>query len=335
MDISRAALECIHRQWVGTLDAIRDPILVLDPGARVIRMNRAMADLVAAPIREVLGQSITTLLPWLPHAYTSPAADGGNHGQVTAPSGQVFAHRSYPVPTAGEHSVHILEDVTAQVRLAAVAAAAHERTLAALVGAIQAVAMALYQKDPYSAAHGERVARLAHLIAGELGLPESDRQGVHLGATVHDIGKLYVPSAILYRPGRLPPAEMALVRTHPAVGLRILEGLEFPWPVQAIVGSHHERLDGSGYPDGLHAEQLSVAVRIVAVADVLEAMASHRPYRPGLGVAKALAELTSGSGTLYDADAVAAAVALAHGGRVEFLEEDSMSGIETLPRRVG
>ena len=137
------------------------------------------------------------------------------------------------------------------------------------------------------------------------------------------------------RPGRLPPAEMALVRTHPAVGRRILEGLEFPWPIQAMVGSHHERLDGSGYPDGLRGEELSVAVRIVCVSDVLEAMASHRPYRPGLGVREALAELTSGSGILYDAEVVAAVAALAGSGQVDFLEESAIGGVEMFERRVG
>jgi HD-GYP domain-containing protein (c-di-GMP phosphodiesterase class II) len=127
---------------------------------------------------------------------------------------------------------------------------------------------------------------------------------------IHDLGKIYVPAEILNRPGRLSAAEFAIVRTHPEVGYDIVKGIEFPWPVADIVLHHHERLDGSGYPHGLAGDAISLEARIVAVADVVESMTAHRPYRPALGLAAALREVTSKRGTLFDPDVVDACVRL-------------------------
>lgn len=182
-----------------------------------------------------------------------------------------------------------------------------ERSLAATV---EAMARAMAKRDPYTAGHQERVAELSGALAGELGLDREQVRGVRMGAGIHDIGKIYVPSEILNRPGRLSDPEMALIRTHCEVGYDIIQHVEFPWPVGDMVLQHHERLDGSGYPRGLEREAICLEARILAVADVVEAMASYRPYRPGLGIDTALSELEQGRERLYDRQVVDACLKL-------------------------
>lgn len=179
-----------------------------------------------------------------------------------------------------------------------------QRLQDSLVSTIQAIATSMEKRDPYTAGHQRNVAKLATAIAKEMKLPDEQIDGIMLGALIHDIGKIYVPSEILTRPGKLTSAEFEIIKSHPEVGYEIIQGVDFPWPVNEIVLQHHERLDGSGYPYGLKGDDISLEARILAVADVVEAMASHRPYRPGLGLDAALNELEMNRGTLYDNDAV-------------------------------
>ncbi|MRR50399.1 MAG: response regulator [Rhodocyclaceae bacterium] len=165
---------------------------------------------------------------------------------------------------------------------------------------IQAIALTIEKRDPYTAGHQLRVAELAVAIARELGLPADQIEGLRLGGMIHDLGKIYLPAEILSRPGRLTEPEFALVKTHSDVGGQILQQVEFPWPVMEMILQHHERLDGSGYPKGLRGDQIILEARILAVADVVEAMASHRPYRAALGIEKALDEIRRGAGKVYD-----------------------------------
>jgi putative nucleotidyltransferase with HDIG domain len=165
-------------------------------------------------------------------------------------------------------------------------------------------------RDPYTAGHQRQVAQIAVAIARDLVLPEEDVKGIEVAATIHDIGKIAVPTEILTRPGRLSPAEWEIMKTHPQAGHDVVAEILFPWPVAEMVRQHHERLDGSGYPRGLKAGDILMGSRIVAVADVVSAMSSHRPYRPALGLAVALDELQANSGRLYDSDAVDACVRL-------------------------
>jgi len=150
----------------------------------------------------------------------------------------------------------------------------------------------------------ENAGSLACAIAGELGLPEEQIEGLQVAAVLHDIGKIYVPAELLSKPRRLSDAEFNLVKAHPQVGYEILQSIEFPWPVAQVALQHHERLDGSGYPQGLKDDDILLEARILAVADVVEAMSSHRPYRAALGMDRALEELKSHQGTLYDAAVV-------------------------------
>lgn len=175
---------------------------------------------------------------------------------------------------------------------------------------IHAVAVTLEKRDPYTAGHQMRVSEIAVAIAEEMQQTPDFIEGLRLGGMVHDIGKIYVPVEILNRPGQFTELELALVRTHPEVGYEILKNIEFPWPVAEMVRQHHERMDGHGYPRGLKDGEILLEARILAVADVIEAIASHRPYRPAKGIDAALDEISSGTGTHYDERAVAACLRL-------------------------
>ena len=155
-------------------------------------------------------------------------------------------------------------------------------------------------RDPYTAGHERRVAEIAVAIAIEMGLDTGKIEGIRVSGYLHDLGKIGVPIEILAKPGKLSAPEFDLVRTHSEKGYKILQEVDFPWPVAEVAYQHHERLDGSGYPRGLKGDEILPEARIMAVADVVEAMASHRPYRAGLGIEKALAEIERGRGTTYD-----------------------------------
>lgn len=169
-----------------------------------------------------------------------------------------------------------------------------------LLETVSAMAAIVEMRDPYTAGHQRRVAQLASAIAHELGLQDTQIEGLNLACVVHDVGKINIPAEILSKPGRLIGPEFSLIRQHPEAGHEILKGIDFPWPIAQAVLQHHERLDGSGYPRGLRGNEILLEARIMAVADVIEAMASHRPYRPGLGLDAALAEIEAKHGTLFD-----------------------------------
>ncbi|MEW6218349.1 MAG: CBS domain-containing protein [Thermodesulfobacteriota bacterium] len=177
-------------------------------------------------------------------------------------------------------------------------------------GTVEAMALIVEMRDPYTAGHQQRVANLAAALALKLGFDSHRVEGVHMAGVLHDIGKIRVPSDILCHPGRLSAAELAILKPHPEIGFNILRGIEFPWPLAETVRQHHERLDGSGYPHGLTGEGIQPAARILAIADVVEALSSHRPYRPALGLDRALAEISAGRGSRYDVQAVDACLSL-------------------------
>ena len=185
-----------------------------------------------------------------------------------------------------------------------------KKVLMAMEGTINAMALIVETRDPYTAGHQKRVAHLAVAIAIEMGLPETRIDGLRLAGIIHDVGKISVPSEILIKPGLLSKLEFDLIKLHPRVGYDILKTVEFPWPIAQIVLQHHERIDGSGYPQGLSGEDILMEARILGVADVVEAMASQRPYRPALGIDKPLAEISENSGVLYDAEVVDACLRL-------------------------
>ncbi|WP_439101407.1 HD-GYP domain-containing protein [Congregibacter sp.] len=165
---------------------------------------------------------------------------------------------------------------------------------------VAAISATIEKRDPYTSGHQARTAELVTRIARALNWPEAAIEGLEMAALMHDIGKINIPSEILMKPGALREEEFALIKSHPQAGYDILKSVDFPWPVATMVLQHHERLDGSGYPRGLKAEDILPGARLLAIADVAESMSSHRPYRPALGMDAARAEIQRGMGTIYD-----------------------------------
>ena len=180
----------------------------------------------------------------------------------------------------------------------------------AIGGTIQAIVQVVEMRDPYTAGHQKQVADLARSIATEMGLPPDVIEGIRMAAIIHDIGKVSVPAEILSRPGKLTQNEFELIKDHALAGYDILKDVEFPWPIAEIIYQHHERLDGSGYPRGLKGDEVLLEARIIALADVVEAIASHRPFRPAQGIEAAMDEVSKNRGTLYDPAVVDACLRL-------------------------
>jgi putative nucleotidyltransferase with HDIG domain len=197
----------------------------------------------------------------------------------------------------------------------------------AINGIVHAVSILMGSRDPYTAGHQRRVAELAREIAREIGLSDWQTTGVFVAGLLHDVGKVSVPAEILSKPGQITASEFDIIKCHCQVGYDILQRIDFPWPVTRAILQHHERLDGSGYPEGLRDSQIIIEARILGVADVVEAMSSHRPYRPALGLKKALTEIKRSSGVLYDADIVNACLRLLYKNQQEF--ERIMAAAET------
>jgi PAS domain S-box-containing protein len=186
----------------------------------------------------------------------------------------------------------------------------YDRLRETLIATVNALASTVEMRDPYTAGHQRRVTLLACAIAEEMGLTNDQFDGLRMAGLIHDLGKINVPAEVLSKPGRINDIEFSIIQFHPQICHDILKTIELPWPVATIVLQHHERLDGSGYPQGLKDGEIMLEARILAVADVVEAMASHRPYRPSLGIKLALEEITKHRGTLYDPDVIDACIKL-------------------------
>lgn len=208
------------------------------------------------------------------------------------------------------NAIGVVRDITERKQMEEELSRSLARLRSILGGVIQALASTIEARDPYTSGHQRRVANLARAIATEMGLSQEKIEGVRIAGLVHDIGKITIPAEILSKPGKLTEAEMDMVRTHPQVGYDILKEIEFPWPVAQIVLQHQERMDGSGYPAGLKGDEIILEARILAVADVVEAMSFHRPYRPAYGIDEALKEISRNRIVLYDPDVVDACVRL-------------------------
>jgi PAS domain S-box-containing protein len=184
--------------------------------------------------------------------------------------------------------------------------------------AVTAIGLVVEARDPYTAGHQQRVGEIAAAIAVELGLDTRTVEGIKLAGEIHDIGKIGVPAEILSRPGALQPAEFELVKSHSRAGFQILADIPFPWPIAQMILQHHERYDGAGYPQGLAGEEVLLGARIIHVADVVEAMSSHRPYRPARGIEAGLEEVERGSGSQFDPAVADACLRLFRQGRLHF-----------------
>ncbi|MDA1298745.1 MAG: HD domain-containing protein [Proteobacteria bacterium] len=224
---------------------------------------------------------------------------------------QVFI--SLPLPESLQDARNVpvsILDLTSQMVAQGAAQAANASLADAALGAVTAIAATIEKRDPYTAGHQNRVAALALAIARELGWGEYKLQGLLLGATIHDIGKIYVPAEILNRPGKLGEAEFEIIKSHAQVGSEIVKHTYFPWPIREMIHQHHERMDGSGYPQGLVGDQIVEEAQVIGVADVVEAITAHRPYRAALGISVGIEEIKRGRGTIYNPDVVDACLRL-------------------------
>ncbi len=202
------------------------------------------------------------------------------------------------------HLETMVEERTRELR------ASEAKVRASLLESVTAIAATVEMRDPYTAGHQRRVADIAVKIAEELQLRDDEILGLRLASVVHDVGKIKVPVEILNKPGRLSELEFSLIEEHPQAGYDILKEIDFPWPIAEIVRQHHERLDGSGYPQALSGGDILREAQILAVADVVDAMTTHRPYRAGLGIEAALEEITRKRGMIFAEDAVDACIRL-------------------------
>ena len=320
MNDSNTMIQQAKQDWVATFDALTDPVFLHDADYRVVRANLAYAKQAGMAVESCIGRPYWEMFPKGngPLRGCRDVLKSGNaedkEEEIQLPDGRTFISHAYSMrggKEGGLFAVHVMRDITERIKAAAT-------LMKSLEGTITAISRAVEARDPYTSGHQRRVAELACAIAGEMGLDAGHIQGIHMGATIHDIGKLQLPAEILSKPGHLSEMEIMLVKTHPQVGYDILKDIAFPWPVADIAHQHHERLDGSGYPQGLKGGQICLDARIVAVADVVEAMASHRPYRPGLGIDKALEEIERHRGTLYDPVVADACLALFRENRFSF-----------------
>lgn len=206
----------------------------------------------------------------------------------------------------------IAEDITSRKKAEESLTNTLAKLSRAMEGVIQAMAMTVETRDPYTAGHQKKVSNLAQAIAQEMGIDTVVTDGIRMAAAIHDIGKIAVPAEILSKPTKLTELEYSLIKIHSNAGYDILKGIDFPWPIAEIVLQHHEKINGSGYPAGLAGNDIRIEARILCVADVVEAMGSHRPYRPTRGIDRALEEISVHRGVLFDEDAVGACLRLFH-----------------------
>jgi len=303
-------------EWRSTFDSLQDLISLQDKNYKVTRVNMAYAKAVGKTPKEAINHSCYELfhnlkqpLQYCPHTVTL-ATKKPTTVEHFDPLRKVYYNITV-TPIFDEHgeisgTVHAARDITEYKKAQNDLQLSLKKFERLLNETSSALAQAVEKRDPYTAGHQERVAQLALAIALELELPEEQVRGIHMAAVVHDIGKIYVPAELLSKPGKLTEIEFALIKSHAQVGYDILKSIEFQWPIAQAVYQHHERENGKGYPRYLTSKDILFEAKIIAVADVVEAMASHRPYRPALGIDKALDEISKNKGILYASEVVEA-----------------------------
>lgn len=292
--------------------------LFIDRDMRYRRVNEKVAAIhgsssAADHLGHTVAEVVPALWPQLEPVYRRVLATGEpvSNMEVTGPTAEDPGHmhswlESIAPVRVGDETVGlgvVLIDITERRK--------SETALAALTeAAVDAIAAATEARDPYTAGHQRRVAELSVAIATEIGVDRHDIEGVRIAAKIHDVGKLRMPSEILNKPGQLSRNELGLLREHARAGFDIVQGIDFPWPIADMILQHHERIDGSGYPSQLVGDEILLGARIIAVADIVDAMSSHRPYRPSRGVAAALRHIEHERGKRLDAGVVNVCVRL-------------------------
>ncbi len=311
------------------LEEMSEGALTMTVEGLILFSNQRFAETVKTPLSQVVGSSIYT---WLdPENQTllksilkmdlaekhrkelSLLATDGMQVPIylsVNKVGLIGTEEIYCLVTTDLTEEKQIEEIVTAKKMALAALKASLELEKSLEESIKSIAYTVESRDEYTAGHMKRVGQLASAIARELGLPEDTIHGIELASSIHDVGKIAIPVEILTKPGKLSKVELMLVQTHVEAGYDIIKNIQFPWPIARMILEHHERMDGSGYPQGLKGDETLLGSRIIAVSDVIEAMSTHRPYRFVLGIDAALAEIKQHRGTLYDAQVVDACLKL-------------------------
>ena len=337
-----------RERWLSTvLKSIGDAVIALDKEGSVTFMNPVAEKLTGWKLAEAMDKKLSDRVQILtdkripPHdkiqginPFLIQSTNANDCAELKCKSGAKIPIDYNNSPLTNEKgaiygSVLVFRDISEKMKVEQKLKYTLRRLENVLDETIQAMALTVETRDPYTAGHQRRVSILACAIAEEIGLPGEKIAGIRRAAASHDIGKICVPAEVLNKPGPLTELEFNMIKTHPHIGYNILKTIEFSYPVAQIVLEHHERMDGSGYPLGLSGERIHLEARIIAVADVVEAMSSHRPYRPALGIDKALEEISQKKGILYDSTVVDACLRLFSEKHIK-LEELFKSAVPSL-----
>lgn len=342
---AEAAVRDSQRLLADTIESLPDATVVIDRKGKVLYWNREMVEMTGFCAADMVGKDdYEYALPFygkrrpiLIDMIVDPRVRFDNQYTYVHKEGKVLTTetktgklkgkerilwgRAAPLfNTRGEMvgAIESVRDITDRNEAEDDLKKSHERLEAIFSGTVSALAVTTEKRDEYTAGHQHRVAALACAIAREMGLTAKMIDDIKIAGTLHDIGKLYVPLDILSQSGKLTEIEHLFVKTHPAAGYDIVKNIPFDGPIADIILQHHERMDGSGYPQGLAGDKILLEARVLSVADVVEAMASHRPYRPALGIDKALEEIQINAGRLYDENVVKACVRVVRNNKFEF-----------------
>jgi len=313
------ALKESEEKYRNLVERANDGILIVQGGI-IVYMNQSLGKICGYTVKEATGTSFTDYIHPKELSKVAERYKMRASGEDVPPIYEsIVKHKNgndiyvefnaATIPYLGEIADLVLvRDITERKRAEEDHIKSLEKLHKAMESTVQALAMTLEVRDPYTAGHQQRVTQLACAIGREMGLLQIDSIGI--SCAIHDIGKMYVPAELLSKPGRLNEVEFNMIKMHPEAGYDILKRIEFPWPVATIVQQHHERMNGSGYPQSLSGKDILLESRILAIADVVEAISSHRPYRPSLGIEVALDEISKNRNSLYDATAVDACLKL-------------------------
>lgn len=325
------ALEKNETKYRELFECANDAIFLLDSEGKHALVNKKAAEMLGYPIEELIGLSYKDIIAPSEYKNTQNRIMTLLEREPSSLQERVFRKKDgteFPVEinlstirdAEGKllYIQRIVRDITERKRAENELRQTANKLRQALGSIIQALASIAERRDPYTAGHQRRAADLARAIAIEMALSEDHIEGVYMAGAIHDIGKISIPAEILSKPSRLSELEFALIKEHAKIGYEILREIAFPWPIAQIVFQHHERINGSGYPQGLSGEDILLEARILGVADVLEAMVSHRPYRPAHNLQEAFEEISKNRGILYDSGVVDSCLRIFAEGKFSF-----------------
>ncbi len=316
---TQESLEESEERLKSVVRYISDAIIYINGDGKIIFLNEGAEKIFRYKSEEIVGKPLTLIIPEKFKQAHLKGIKGANIESSLKYSGRVrelIGLRKNGIEFPAELSISrwkvknnlfytaIVRDITERKKAEETIKQNYQKLQKTMEGTINTIAKIVETRDPYTAGHQLKVSKLATAIAREMKLPQDKIEGARIASLIHDIGKISIPSEILSKPTKLSKIEYSLIKDHSQIGYDILKSIEFPWPLAMVVLQHHERVDGSGYPQGLKDEDILMEAKIIGVADVVEAMSSHRPYRPALGIDKALEEISQNRGILYDSEIV-------------------------------